>query len=107
MPTTKSQPLAGHIVEEYGYVSIEDLSRLCAVDSRHIVELVEEGILEARDKAQAAMAWNFSWEHVRRAKLALRLERDLEINLAGVALALQLLEELERMRGEIHGRLSR
>jgi chaperone modulatory protein CbpM len=107
MPITTSQPLSGHIVEEYGYVSIEDLSRLCAVDSRHIVELVEEGILELRDAEPPAAAWHFSSEHVRRAKLALRLERDLEINLAGVALALQLMEELERMRGEIHGRLSR
>jgi len=38
---------------------------------------------------------------VARARLALRLERDLELNLAGVALALELMEELERLRREL------
>ena len=32
---------------------------------------------------------------------ALRLQRDLEINLPGVALALELMEELERLRREL------
>jgi len=31
---------------------------------------------------------------LRRARLALRLERDLELNLAGVALAVELIEEI-------------
>jgi chaperone modulatory protein CbpM len=38
---------------------------------------------------------------LRRARLALRLERDLEINLAGVALALELMEELEYLRRKL------
>jgi hypothetical protein len=37
--------------------------------------------------------------------MALRLERDLEINLAGVALALELLDELQRLRREQQARL--
>ena len=36
-----------------------------------------------------------------RARTALRLQRDLEINLPGVALALELLEELDRLRREL------
>jgi hypothetical protein len=31
----------------------------------------------------------------------MRLQRDLEINLPGVALALELLEELDRLRGVV------
>ncbi len=34
------------------------------------------------------------------ARLALRLERDLELNLAGVALAFELIEELQQLRRE-------
>ncbi len=44
----------------------------------------------------ATTEWRFSGAALRRARLALRLERDLELNLAGVALALELMEELER-----------
>jgi len=38
-----------------------------------------------------------------RARIALRLERDLGINVPGVALALELLEELEQLRRERKG----
>jgi chaperone modulatory protein CbpM len=46
----------------------------------------------------AAGEWQFAGENLRRARLALRLQRDLEINLAGVALALELLEEIHQLR---------
>ena len=42
--------------------------------------------------------------HCSRARLALRLERDLELNLAGVALALELMDELEYLRRELKAR---
>ena len=44
--------------------------------------------------------WRFHGTEVRRARIALRLERDLGINVAGVALVLELLEELEQLRRE-------
>jgi len=37
-------------------------------------------------------------------RVALRLERDLEVNLAGIALALDLMEELEQLRRELRAR---
>jgi chaperone modulatory protein CbpM len=90
------------IFEEYAVLSIRDLSRMCAVDERHIVELVQEGVLEVVDPDHPE--WRFTGAALRRARLALRLERDLEINLAGIALALELLEELEQLRRQVrHG----
>jgi chaperone modulatory protein CbpM len=47
-----------------------------------------------------AAEWRFSGAQLRRARIALRLERDLGVNAAGVALALELLEELEQLRRE-------
>ena len=41
---------------------------------------------------------------LRRARLAVRLERDLELNLAGVALAVELLEELAQLRRELRAK---
>jgi chaperone modulatory protein CbpM len=78
------------------------LSRMCAVEERHIVEFVEEGVLSVVE--MNAAEWRFTGTALRRARLALRLERDLEINLAGVALALELIEELERLRRELNAR---
>lgn len=102
MSQLEPQVLSGGIFEEYTVLSLDDLSRMCRVESQHIVALVEEGILHSEDSSRAD--WHFSGATLRRARLALRLERDLEINLAGVALAIQLMEEVEQLRRELAGR---
>ena len=102
MPSSDDQALSGAIFEESALLTVKDLSRICAVDERHIVEFVEEGVLNVVEVTAAE--WHFTGAALRRARLALRLERDLEINLAGVALALELMEELERLRRELEAR---
>jgi chaperone modulatory protein CbpM len=101
MPASEDHALSGTILDESVLLSLEDLSRMCAVDRRHIVEFVEEGVLSA---VEFNAQWHFSGTALRRARMAVRLQRDLELNLAGVALALDLLEELERLRHELKAR---
>ena len=91
--------LSGEIFEEYAILSVDELSRLCAVDRTYIVELVEEGVLSVIEIDSAQ--WRFEGAALRRARTALRLQRDLEINMPGVALALQLMEQIDRLRGEL------
>jgi chaperone modulatory protein CbpM len=88
--------LTGDILEEDSALSVSDLRRLIAVEERHIVEWVEEGVINVLEIDAAE--WRFSGAQLRRARIALRLERDLGVNAAGVALALELLEELEQLR---------
>ena len=102
MSSSEDQALAGAIFEETALLTVEDLSRMCAVDERHIVEFVEEGVLRVVEAKTAE--WHFTGAALRRARLALRLERDLELNLAGVALALELMEELQALRRELEAR---
>jgi chaperone modulatory protein CbpM len=102
MSTRERGTLSGEIFEEYAILSVDELSRLCAVDKRHIVELVEEGILSVIQVETSE--WRFGGAALRRARTALRLQRDLEINLPGVALALELMEELEQLRRELEVR---
>ena len=97
MSPSDDQVLRGSIFDESAILSLKDLSRMCAVDERHITQFVEEGVLSV---VVIESEWRFSGAALRRARLALRLERDLELNLAGVALALDLIEEIERLRGE-------
>jgi chaperone modulatory protein CbpM len=99
MRYAQEDALPGVIFEEYAKLNLDELSRLCAVDRTYIVELVEEGVLSVVEVD--ASEWRFSGAALRRARTALRLQRDLEINLPGVALALELLEELEALRREL------
>jgi chaperone modulatory protein CbpM len=98
MSATDDRALPGAIFEETAVLTVKDLSRICAVDERHIVEFVEEGVLHVVD---VHSEWHFTGAALRRARLALRLERDLELNLAGVALVIDLMEELQQLRREL------
>jgi chaperone modulatory protein CbpM len=95
------QALTGTIFDQSAILSIKDLSRMCNVDERHIVEFVEEGVLNV---VEVRSEWHFTGDALRRARLAVRLERDLELNLAGVALALDLIEELQQLRRELEAK---
>ncbi len=104
MPSPEEPFLSGDIIEQGLELTLEDLSHMFAVEERHIVELVEEGVLGLEGTVSVISidrtAWRFKGKEVRRARIALRLERDLGINAPGVALVLDLLEELEQLRRE-------
>ena len=103
MSPSDDQVITGIIFDQSAILSIEDLSRTCQFDERHIGEFVEEGVLNV---VEVSSEWHFTGDALRRARLAVRLERDLELNLAGVALALDLIEELQRLRRELEARRS-
>ena len=98
MSPSDEPALTGTIVDQSATLSIKDLSRICNVEERHIEEFVEEGVLNV---VEVRSEWHFTGDALRRARLAVRLERDLELNLAGVALALDLIEELQQLRREL------
>lgn len=96
MPLPDESALSGEILEDHHEMSAADLVRMFAVEQRRIAEWVEEGVIEVRELDAAE--WRFSGAQLRRVRIALRLERDLGVNAAGAALALELLEELQQLR---------
>ncbi|PIQ13572.1 MAG: MerR family transcriptional regulator [Hydrogenophilales bacterium CG_4_10_14_3_um_filter_58_23] len=84
------------ILEEQIQLTLTDLCCACAVHTEQIIELVDVGVLEPLGGEPAQ--WRFGGASLHRARMALRLQRDLEINLAGAALALELLDEIESLR---------
>lgn len=86
-------------VEEDIQLSLDELSRSLRCEVGLIVTLVHEGALEAQGAAPEE--WRFAGTAVQRARRAVRLARDLEINAPGVALALQLLDEIRRLEAEL------
>ena len=76
--------------------SLAELCAACSVSEEVIIEIVAEGIVEplGRDRAQ----WRFSGVALARVHRVMRLQQDFGVNLAGAALALDLLEEVERLR---------
>jgi len=76
-------------------LSLEELCRFCQADEDWVVELVEHGVLDPNGSTVGN--WRFRGMSIVRAKKARRLNRDLGINTAGVAMVLELLEERDRI----------
>ena len=89
--------MAGVVLDERTQITLTELCRCCSARKETIVALVEEGILSPAG-GSGGSSYRFAGTSVKRASRALRLQRDLEMDLAGVALALDLLEEIERLR---------
>jgi len=91
--------LSGDVLGEDMELTLAELCRTCQLPAERVYELVEWGIIEPLGREPAG--WRFRWASVRRVRCALRLEHDLGVNLAGAALALDLLEELKRLRAQL------
>jgi chaperone modulatory protein CbpM len=91
--------MTGILLDEQAGLTLAEVSRACAVHAERIVELVEEGVLSPI--GPEPHRWRFTGTHMRRARVAVRLQGDLGINLAGAALALQLLDEIEDLRARL------
>lgn len=76
-------------------LTLNELCRFCQADEAWVVELVEHGVLEPN--GSTVQNWRFRGVSIARAKKARRLTRDLGINVAGVAMVLDLLQEREKI----------
>jgi len=94
----------GAIVEEELPLTLAELCQACCASEEHVTAWVFEGVLEPA--GEAPQDWRFTGPSLRRARLALWLTRDLEVNPSGVALALDLLDEIAALQARL-GRLGR
>ena len=91
------------VMEDISDLTLDDLCRGCAVHADIIHELVKEGVVDitTHDLNSPMERWRFTGVHLHRAKVAMRLHRDLGVNFAGAALALQLIEELQELKAKL------
>lgn len=95
----KSQWMIVADYSEASSLTLESLCEICEISSDEIYHLVAYDILYPAGRQPEE--WVFDQKQLQRAKTALRLQRDLEINLAGVALVLDLLEDREELRAKL------
>ena len=89
----------GEIVTETTVYSLTEFCTQSGTETEMIVKLVQYGIIEPQGKTLEE--WQFSIYALQRAKQALRFHHELEINLAGVALSLELMDEIKNLRQQL------
>ncbi|HUG73448.1 MAG TPA: chaperone modulator CbpM [Steroidobacteraceae bacterium] len=100
MATTDTRILVGQIVEEEVMLTLDELSCACAVERGRVVELIEHGLMDHSAEGDQLLGG----DSLRRARIALRLQRDLEVNAAGAALVIELLERIEVLEARLRNR---
>ncbi|HED36075.1 MAG TPA: MerR family transcriptional regulator [Gammaproteobacteria bacterium] len=103
---SKQKVLNGLLLDEHSELSLNELCRACSSSAEWVIELVEEGILEPipphGPPHEQKKQWLFPGNSLHRARTTLGLQRDLGINLAGAALALDLLEEIKSLESQLN-----
>jgi chaperone modulatory protein CbpM len=87
------------VIADYSHQSpmtLEEICNICQIKAEFIHELIEFGVITPAGDTENE--WLFNMNHLQRIKTAVRLRRDLEVNLAGVAVILDLLDEMEQLR---------
>lgn len=95
---SETDPATTVVVEE-SYITLGELARRSNVHAEQIIAMINEGIL--RPQGAGLPEWRFPGSSIRRVTVVVRLQHDLAVNLPGAALALDLLDELEELRGRV------
>jgi chaperone modulatory protein CbpM len=83
------------VIVEFG---LEEISHLVDMPTTRVIEIVEHGIVEPRGPHPDR--WVFDLPALHTVRRAVRLQRELELDWAGIALALDLLDQVESLRAE-------
>lgn len=85
----------GQMLDETTWLELGDFCACLSVERSWVIELVDAGVLEPRGTVPEA--WSFPASALPRARATTRLVHDLGVNLAGVAVILDLVEERRRL----------
>lgn len=90
------QYIQGVVLDEELRCGLAELCKYCGVNAEIIHEMIDEGVITP--EGASPQEWHFTAIEIRRVQTTLRLQNDLQVNLAGCALVLDLLEEIDELK---------
>lgn len=91
---TKASPCEHHF-----HLSITEVTQSFGISEQTVLEIIEQGIITPREPRPKD--WVFSDKEIHLIRTVLNLHHDLGVNVAGAALALELLDEIEHLKRRI------
>lgn len=88
------------VVEEHVEFSLPDLCRASGAGTEELLALVQEGVLDPQG-GSGPQDWRFSGRSLGCARQTLRVARELDISLAGAAVVMELMAEIQDLRSRL------
>lgn len=88
------------LLEQQATFSLRELCERGDVHAEFVVKLVSYGVISPLAEGQVT-EWRFDLPSLARLQKAQRLQRDLKINLPGLAMSLDLLDDVNELRREV------
>lgn len=88
----------GSVLREDQTISLIELCHFTAIPADYVIAMVEYGVFEPVNDKLSHIRWRFTSNCIVKAQTAMRLQRDLDLNIAGAALAIELLDEIKLLR---------
>lgn len=82
-------------------LELEAFAAACGTDVQFVCVLVDEGLLQPTLQPALQAEWRFGGEELARVRRICRLQRDFEANLQSVAVMLELIDQVERLRAQL------
>ena len=94
-----SSHLTATLVDDDTQLTLAELAHASRAAEAQVQVWVVEGVLQP--SGNSPPEWRFAGASLRRARLAVTLTRELEVNAPGVALALDLMDEIEALKASL------
>lgn len=95
---TSSSIAIGVCLTDDHALELEAFAAACGTEAEFVRLLVDEGLVQP---VALQPAWRFGGEELARVRRICRLQRDFEANLQSVAVMLDLIDEIERLRAQL------
>ena len=93
--------IKGIIIERASPLNFDELCQAIPTREEVMIEMIEYRLIEPI-AGESPETWEFDDVCLKRAKTAASFYHDLEINMPGVALALELLDKIERLEKQLN-----
>ena len=93
--------ISGSILEEEPTIDLDELCQFCKIPAKVVIKFIEYGVINPTE-GDSPKYWRFHQSVRIRTDKALRLKQDLGINVSGVALTLELLDEIAELKSQLN-----
>ncbi len=92
--------IQGIIIEETSTISFVEVCKQHNLNEQSLMEMVEHGLFQP--SSQGLQRMGFDLKTLAKITSAHRLQSDLGLNIEGAVLVIELMEEMESLRKELH-----